>query len=109
MEQNIKAGRFALLYEDEVITAHTNETEFNNFVAQKRNEALHDRMIVIKISYNLIVDEETRIYEAMIRSAILDCHSAPHALEVAAQFAVLSRLKEVKTAFCLLAFLLFRY
>jgi len=95
-EQNIKAGRFALLYADEVIIAHTNETEFNNFVAQKRNEALHDRMIVVKIPYNLIVDEETRIYEAMIRSASLDCHIAPHALEVAAQFAVLSRLKESK-------------
>ncbi len=95
-EQNIKAGRFALLYADEVIIAHTNETEFANFIAQKRNEALHDRVLVVKIPYNLIVREEIRIYEGMIRSASLDCHLAPHALEVAAQFAVLSRLKESK-------------
>jgi len=95
-EQNIKAGRFALLYADEVVIAHTNETEFVNFVAQKRNEALHDRVLVVKIPYNLVVSEEIRIYEGMIRSADLDCHLAPHALEVAAQFAVLSRLKESK-------------
>jgi len=95
-EQNIKAGRFALLYADEVIIAHTNETEFANFIAQKRNEALHDRVLVVKIPYNLIVREEIKIYEGMIRSASLDCHVAPHALEVAAQFVVLSRLKESK-------------
>jgi len=95
-ESNIKTGRFALLYADEVVIAHTNETEFNNFVSQKKNEALHDRMIVVKIPYNLVVSEEVKIYRNMLDTPGLDCHIAPHALEVAAQFAVLSRLKVSK-------------
>ncbi|HUW63943.1 MAG TPA: protein prkA [Spirochaetia bacterium] len=95
-ESTIKTGRFALLYADEVIIAHTNETEFNAFTAQKKNEALHDRMIIVKIPYNLIASEEVKIYQSMLACPGLDCHIAPHALEVAAQFAVLSRLKVSK-------------
>lgn len=46
-EQNIKTGRFAMIYADEVIVSHTNENEFNSFVSNKKNEALKDRMILI--------------------------------------------------------------
>jgi serine protein kinase len=47
-EQNIKTGRFAMIYADEVIISHTNENEYNAFVNNKKNEALKDRMILIK-------------------------------------------------------------
>jgi hypothetical protein len=49
-EQNIKTGRFAMIYADEVIISHTNENEYNAFVNNKKNEALKDRMILMKVT-----------------------------------------------------------
>ncbi|GAV25446.1 protein PrkA [Carboxydothermus islandicus] len=96
-EGNFKAGRFALIYADELIVAHTNEAEYKAFISNKKNEALLSRMIVIKIPYNLKVSEEVKIYEKLIKqSDLTNIHIAPHALRVAAMFSVLSRLKESK-------------
>ncbi|HEY8486080.1 MAG TPA: hypothetical protein VIL11_01675, partial [Limnochordales bacterium] len=97
-EGNFKAGRFALISADEVIVAHTNEEEYRAFISNKRNEALHSRIIVMPIPYNLRVSDEVRIYEKLIRQSniVWDVHIAPHALRVAAMFSVLSRLKESK-------------
>ncbi|MFC7062733.1 PrkA family serine protein kinase [Halobacillus seohaensis] len=98
-EGNFKAGRFALISADELIVAHTNEAEYRSFIANKKNEALHSRMIVMPIPYNLKVAEEEKIYEKMIRdSDIRDVHIAPHTLKVAAMFTILTRLKESKKA-----------
>ncbi|MFY3790554.1 PrkA family serine protein kinase [Ureibacillus sp. MALMAid1270] len=93
-EGNFKAGRFALISADELIVAHTNETEYRSFIANKKNEALHSRIIVIPIPYNLKVSEEERIYQKMIReSDMAHVHIAPHALRAAAIFSVLTRLE----------------
>jgi serine protein kinase len=98
-EGNFKAGRFALISADELIVAHTNETEYRSFISNKKNEALHSRIIVMPIPYNLKVSEEERIYEKMIKeSDVADVHIAPHTLRVAAMFTVLTRLKEPKRA-----------
>ncbi|WP_079529189.1 PrkA family serine protein kinase [Halobacillus hunanensis] len=98
-EGNFKAGRFALISADELIVAHTNEAEYRSFIANKKNEALHSRMIVMPVPYNLRVTQEERIYEKMIReSDIRDVHIAPHTLKVAAMFTILTRLKESKKA-----------
>ncbi|HET7616230.1 MAG TPA: protein prkA, partial [Bacillales bacterium] len=94
-EGNFKAGRFALISADEFIIAHTNEAEYRSFISNKKNEALHSRIIVMPIPYNLKVGEEERIYDKMIReSDMKDVHIAPHALKVAAIFSILTRLKE---------------
>ncbi len=96
-EQNIKTGRFSMIYADEVIVSHTNESEYLHFVENKKNEALRDRMILVRVPYNLTVSEETHIYEKLItESGLKDVHLAPHTLRVASMFAVLSRLKESK-------------
>lgn len=96
-EGNFKAGRFALIYADELIVAHTNENEYKAFISNKKNEALQSRIIVMKIPYNLKVSEEIKIYDKLIRQSDLkDVHIAPHALRVASIFSVLSRLKESK-------------
>ncbi|MBY8912710.1 serine/threonine protein kinase PrkA [Bacillus sp. YC2] len=96
-EGNFKAGRFALISADELIVAHTNETEYRSFISNKKNEALHSRIIVMPVPYNLKVSEEERIYEKMIsESDVSDVHIAPHTLKVAAMFSILSRLKEPK-------------
>lgn len=93
-EGNFKAGRFALISADELIVAHTNETEYRTFISNKKNEALHSRIIVIPIPYNLKVSEEEHIYKKMIKeSDIANVHIAPHALKAAAIFSVLTRLE----------------
>jgi serine protein kinase len=98
-EQNIKTGRFAMIYADEVIVSHTNEHEFSAFIANKRSEALHDRIILIKVPYNLRVSDEVKICEKLIKQGNLpDVHIAPHTLRVASMFAILSRLEPSKKA-----------
>lgn len=80
-----------------MIVAHTNEAEYRSFIANEKNEALHSRMIVMPIPYNLKLDDEERIYEKMIaESDIKEAHIAPHALKTAAMFSILTRLKESK-------------
>ena len=96
-EGNFKAGRFALISADELIVAHTNEAEYRSFISNQKNEALHSRIIVMPIPYNLKVSEEERIYEKVIKESDMShVHIAPHALRVAAIFTILTRLKETK-------------
>ncbi|MGG3574235.1 PrkA family serine protein kinase [Bacillus gobiensis] len=96
-EGNFKAGRFALISADELIVAHTNETEYRSFISNKKNEALHSRIIVMPVPYNLKVSEEERIYEKMIsESDVKEVHIAPHTLKVAAMFSIMTRLKDPK-------------
>lgn len=96
-EKNIKTGRFPLIYADECVVAHTNESEFNAFMADKKSEALQDRMIVVRMPYNLRVSAEQKIYDKLLRqSNIAGIHIAPHTLGVASMFAVMTRLEEPK-------------
>ncbi|QMV43522.1 PrkA family serine protein kinase [Cohnella cholangitidis] len=96
-EGNFKAGRFALISADELIVAHTNESEYKAFISNKKNEALQSRMIVMPIPYNLKVSSEEKIYTKLIgQSDMSHVHIAPHALRAAAIFSILTRLKESK-------------
>jgi serine protein kinase len=98
-EQNIKTGRFSMIYADEVIVSHTNEHEYNAFVGNRKSEALQDRIILIKVPYNLRVADEVNIYQKLLKqSAAGGVHIAPHTLDTAATFAVLTRLEESKKA-----------
>lgn len=96
-EGNFKAGRFALISADEMIVAHTNESEYRSFVSNKKNEALQSRMIIMSVPYNLRVDDEVHIYNKLVKQSDLqDVHIAPHALRTAAIFSILTRLKDSK-------------
>lgn len=96
-EGNFKAGRFALISADELIVAHTNESEYKAFISNKKNEALQSRMIVMPIPYNLKVSQEEKIYSKLIeQSDMKHVHIAPHALRASAIFSILTRLKESK-------------
>ena len=109
-EQTIKASRFALIYCDVVVIAHTNEYEYNSYFSSKENEAMIDRIFVVKVPYNLRLSEEVRIYEKLIgQSDVQDnmpgaeldlarIHIAPFTLRVASMFAILTRLKASKKA-----------
>ncbi|HEY7976319.1 MAG TPA: protein prkA, partial [Ktedonobacterales bacterium] len=98
-EQNIKTGRFSMIYADEVVVSHTNEHEYQSFVGNKKSEALQDRIILVKVPYNLRVSDEVRIYEKLLgQSALTNVHIAPHTLRIASMFAILSRLEPSKKA-----------
>ena len=98
-EQNIKTGRFSMIYADEVVVSHTNEHEYQSFVGNKKSEALQDRIILVKVPYNLRASDEVKIYEKLIKqSALLNVHIAPYTLRIASVFAVLSRLEPSKKA-----------
>ncbi len=98
-EQNIKTGRFSMIYADEVVVSHTNEHEYQAFVGNKKSEALQDRIILVKVPYNLRVTDEVRIYEKLLgQSALQNVHIAPHTLRIASMFAILTRLEPSKKA-----------
>jgi serine protein kinase len=97
-EQSIKTGRFAMIYADEVILSHTNENEYIAFAGNRKSEALQDRIILVRVPYNLRVSQEERIYDKLLHQseALRNVHLAPHTLKVAAMFAVMTRLEEPK-------------
>ncbi|MGB9178962.1 MAG: hypothetical protein WCB68_06890 [Pyrinomonadaceae bacterium] len=99
-EQNIKTGRFAMIYADEVILSHTNENEYISFAGNRKSEALQDRIILVRVPYNLRVSQEERIYYKLLNQSevLRNVHIAPNTLKVAAMFAVMTRLEEPKRA-----------
>jgi serine protein kinase len=99
-EQSIKTGRFAMIYADEVILSHSNENEYIAFAGNRKSEALQDRIILVRVPYNLRVSQEERIYDKLLHQseALRNVHLAPNTLRVAAMFAVMTRLEEPKKA-----------
>ena len=86
-------GRHGMVYVDTVIVAHSNEAEWQKFKADHTNEAILDRIVVVKVPYNLRLSEEVKIYQKIIRHSDFRAHVAPHTLEIASMFALLSRLE----------------
>jgi len=84
---------------DGIILAHSNESEWISFKNNKHNEALLDRVYIIKVPYCLRVTEEMLIYKKLIEnSSLTNAHCAPNTLKMLAQFSVLSRLKETENS-----------
>ncbi len=80
---------------DGIILAHSNESEWQAFKNNKNNEAFLDRINIVKVPYCLRVSEELKIYNKLLEhSSLSNAPCAPGTLEMMAQFAVLSRLKE---------------
>ena len=86
-------GRHGTIYVDSVIVAHSNEAEWQKFKADHTNEAILDRIVVVKVPYNLRLSEELKIYQKILRNSDFRAHVAPHTLEMASMFAILSRLE----------------
>jgi len=91
-------GKQAMIYFDGVIISHCNEAEWNKFKAEHTNEAILDRIVRVNIPYCLEYDEEVKIYKKLLGSSDFNYHIAPHTLELASMFAVLSRLKPTNKA-----------
>ncbi len=85
-------GRHGMVYVDTCIVAHSNEAEWQRFKADHTNEAILDRIVVVKVPYNLRLAEEVKIYQKTLDRSDFSAHVAPHTLEIASMFAILSRL-----------------
>jgi len=98
-EHKIKPKKFALTDIDEVIIGHTNEPEYRRLQNNEFMEALRDRTIKIDIPYITKLKDETKIYQKDFNSRKIKGKSiAPHTIEVAAMWAILTRLETPKKA-----------
>jgi serine protein kinase len=98
-EHLIKPKKFAQTYIDEVILGHTNEPEYKKLQGNEMMEAFRDRTIKIDVPYNIRLTDEIKIYlKDFGPGKIKGIHIAPHTIEVAAMWAVLTRLSEPKKA-----------
>ena len=96
-EHVIKPKKFAQTHIDEVIIGHTNEPEYKKLQSNELMEAFRDRTIKIDVPYNTKLDDEILIYEKDFnKERIRGIHIAPHTIEMAAMWAVLTRLEEPK-------------
>jgi len=98
-EHKIKPKKFAQTDIDEVIIGHTNEPEYRRLQNNEFMEALRDRTVKIDIPYVTRLADEIKIYEKDFnKEKVKGKHIAPHTIEVAAMWAVLTRLSPPKHA-----------
>lgn len=98
-EQSIKPKKFSQTDIDEVILGHTNEPEFRKLQSNEFMEALRDRTVKIDVPYITRLDQEIRIYQKDFNGeTIPHMHIAPHTLDMASMWAILTRLEEPKKA-----------
>ncbi|MBX7105576.1 MAG: serine protein kinase, partial [Gemmataceae bacterium] len=98
-EHKIKPKKFAQTDIDEVILGHTNEPEYKRLQNNEFMEALRDRTVKIDVPYVTRLADEVKIYEKDFNDKkVRGKHIAPHTVEVAAMWAVLTRLETPKHA-----------
>jgi serine protein kinase len=98
-EHKIKPKKFAQTDIDEVIIGHTNEPEYRKLQNNEFMEALRDRTVRIDVPYITKLDKEVLIYRKdYANERMRGKHFAPHTLEMAAMWAIMTRLEEPKKA-----------
>lgn len=98
-EHRVKPKKFAQTDIDEVILGHTNEPEYRRLQNNEFMEALRDRTVKIDVPYVTKLSEEIKIYEKDYNQGkVKGKHIAPHTIEMAAMWAILTRLEEPKNA-----------
>jgi len=85
-------GKGPMIYFDGIILAHSNEAEWNKFKSDHTNEAILDRIVKVEVPYCLELDQEVKIYQKILKKSMFKAHIAPHTIEVASMFAIISRL-----------------
>ena len=96
-EHKIKPKKFAQTDIDTVIIGHTNEPEYRKLQSNEFMEALRDRTIKIDVPYVTTLNDEVKIYNKSYHpKRVRGKHIAPHTIEVAAMWAVLTRLEQPK-------------
>ncbi len=98
-EHKVKPKKFAQTDIDEVILGHTNEPEYKRLQSNDFMEALRDRTVKIDIPYVTKLSDEIRIYEKDYNAErVHGKHIAPHTIEMAAMWAILTRLEDPNNA-----------
>ncbi len=98
-EHKIKPKKFAQTDIDEIIIGHTNEAEYRKLQKNEFMEALRDRTVKIDIPYITKLKEEIKIYQKDFNStSVSHIHIAPHTIEMAAMWAILTRLEDPRKA-----------
>lgn len=98
-EHRVKPKKFAQTHIDEVIIGHTNEPEYRRLQDNEFMEALRDRTVKIDIPYITKWKDEINIYKKDFNSKkIRGISIAPHTIEMAAMWAVMTRLEKPKKA-----------
>lgn len=98
-EHKIKPKKFPQTDIDTVILGHTNEPEYRKLQSNEFMEALRDRTVKIDVPYVTRLSDEIKIYEKDYNTVrVRGKHIAPHTIEIAAMWAVLTRLEEPKHA-----------
>ena len=95
-ERQIKPKKFSQIRVDMVILGHTNQPEFEKLKNNPFMEALRDRTVKIDVPYLLKWDDEIKVLEQDYANGKVRQHVAPHTLEIAALWAILTRLQDDK-------------
>ncbi len=95
-ERQIKPKKFAQISIDEAIIGHTNTPEYERLRNNQYMEALKDRTVKIDVPYLLRWSDEIKVLEQDYSADRVKQHVAPHTLEIAALWAILTRLDEDK-------------
>ncbi|MDF2676857.1 MAG: putative serine protein kinase, PrkA [Bacillota bacterium] len=85
-------GKGSMIYFDGIILAHSNEAEWNKFKSDHTNEAILDRIVKVEVPYCMELNEELKIYEKILHKSNFNAHIAPHTIEIASMFAILTRI-----------------
>ncbi len=94
-EHRIKPKKFAQTHIDEVIIGHTNEPEFRKLEENEFMEALRDRTVKIDVPYITNFQHEVNIYKKDFNAQkVKGVSIAPHTVEMAAMWAILTRLEK---------------
>jgi len=95
-EHQIKPKKFPQVSIDTVLISHTNNPEYERLKNDQTMEALRDRTVKIDVPYLLRWSEELKILEHYYGNGKVKQHIAPHTLEIAALWSVLTRLEDDK-------------
>lgn len=93
-EQQIKPKKFSQVSVNTVLIGHTNDPEYQKLKNDQTMEALRDRTVKIDIPYLLKWSEELKILEYYYGPDKVKQHIAPHTLEIAALWTILTRLQD---------------
>lgn len=95
-ERNIKPKKFSQISVDMCIGGHTNSPEFEKLKNNPFMEALRDRTVKIDVPYLLTLKDEIKVLEQDYGKEKVRQHVAPHTLEIAALWAILTRIEDDK-------------
>ncbi|MES2503648.1 MAG: serine protein kinase PrkA [Myxococcota bacterium] len=81
---------------DTLMIASSNELHLNGFREYPDWQSFKGRFELIRVPYLLRYSDELKIYQSQIPKALHGIHIAPHALELIARWAILTRLESPK-------------